>query len=286
MIHLPPERHWVWQPALAERIALLACIWVAWQPAALQAQLPADSFTLVSTFPIQARFATADHLDNIYVLTPQNALEKYAPDGRLLARYTNNRLGAVTAVDPANPLKILVWYADFRTVVFLDRNLTALGTLDLISAGFPDVRTVSGAADGNLWVYDEANFQLRKITPAGEPLFESQRLNQLYPGRVAVTCIHDNGSEVLAADPQWGILWFDVYGQFQKSLPWTNISTFILSQNQLQYRAGGQLHIEQLQAFASRTRPLPASALPSEIQSWLAPGLLLVQNGDILEVWQ
>ncbi len=261
-------------------------MWLAWQPAGLRAQVPADSFTLVSTFRVQSRFATADHLGNIYVLTPQNALEKYAPDGRLLARYTNNRLGAATAVDPANPLKILVWYADFRTVVFLDRNLTAMGTLNLISAGFPDVRTISGAADGNLWVYDEANFQLRKITPAGEPLFESQRLNQLYPGRIVITCVRDNGNEVLASDPQWGILWFDVYGQFQKLLPWTDISTFTLSQSQLQYCSGEQLHIEQLQAFASRIRPLPASALQSELQSWLAPGILLVQNGDLLEVWQ
>lgn len=272
-------------PVLAIRL-LVYSLWPALLPGTLPAQTPADSFRLTAALPVRARFATADKLGNIYLLTLQNALEKYTADGRLLARYTNNRLGNATLVDPGNPLKVLVWYGDFRTIVFLDRNLTALGTLDLVSAGYPEVRCISAAADGNLWVYDESNFQLRKLTPAGEPLQESQRLDQLQAGRVSVTCLRDNGNEVLVADPQQGLFWFDAYGQYVKSLPWTGITTFSLQENDLAYCDSTVCRTEQLQAFATRTRPLPATARAAGAQFWLAPGMLLIQNGDRLELWQ
>lgn len=251
----------------------------------LSAQTPADSFHLDRSLPITARFATTDNLGNLYLISPENALEKYAPDNQLLARYSNNRLGAAASIDVTNPLKILVWYADFRTLVFLDRTLNQLGELNLISAGYPEVRSVATAADGNLWLYDEVAFQLKKITPGGETRFESPALNQLLNGRINISAIRDNGNEVLATDPEQGILWFDVYAQYQRSLPRKNISSFALGAKHLGYLAGTNLHLEQLHAFASREILLPATALQPTAKYWLSTGCLLVQNGEQLEVW-
>jgi len=252
-------------------------IWLAtWCPG----QAPdraADTFALLQTLPVQARFATADNLGNVYLITTQNALEKYAPDGRLLTRYSNNRLGQAAWLDVSNPQKVLAWYADFRTVVVLDRSLTVLGELNLISAGFPEVRTVAAAADGNLWVYDEVAFQLKKITPEGGMLFQSQSLNMLQTERIAVTAIRDDGTQVLAADPALGILFFDVYGQYQRILPWPGISTFVLAHNCLEYITDSVLHIEHLQAFASRDIPLPESAKSLGAQVWAASQRLFIQ---------
>ena len=90
---------------------------------ALQAQ-PSDTLVVQRSLPLSARRATTDQLGNLYLVTTGNALEKYTPEGLFLTRFTNNRLGAIQSVDVSNPLKVLVWYADFRTVVFLDRSLT------------------------------------------------------------------------------------------------------------------------------------------------------------------
>ncbi len=259
-----------------------------------------DTFRLALSLPVEARFATADNLGNIYLIDTQNALEKYNPDGRLLSRYSNNRLGGATSIDVANPLKILVWYADFRTVVFLDRNMTALGELYLMEAGIPELRTIAAAADGNLWLYDEIAFQLKKITPAGSLLFESQALNQLatvgaHPSRtdssaenrrIGFATIRDDGEKVLASDPAAGIFWFDSYGQLQQILPWTGVHRFILDHHdQLEYLDGDSLHIENLRFFATQNIPLPAQARQPGAQRWLASRHLLVQNGKELEVW-
>ncbi len=250
------------------------------------AQAPADSLRLLDSLPIQAAFATADNLGNIYVITPQNAVEKYSPDGTFQFRYTNNRLGTAAWLDVTNPLKVLVWYADFRSVVFLNRSLTALGELNLIRAGYPEVRTVAAAADGNLWLYDEVAFQLKKVTPEGQTKFESQALNLLQSERITISCIRDKGAEVLASDAELGLLRFDVYAQFQQLLPWKGISRFAVRRNTLAYQSPEAVHVEQLQVSDSRSLPLPDSARQTGAAAWIAPGLLLVQNGEVLELWQ
>ncbi|MCC6462498.1 MAG: hypothetical protein IT260_18665 [Saprospiraceae bacterium] len=265
---------------------LLLCLGVLLLATGLRAQTPADTLSFVRSLPLQAQLATADNLGYLYLLSEKNAVEKYGPDGRLLARYTNNRLGRLSTLDVSNPMKVLLWYADFRTLVLLDRNLTALGELNLIRAGFPEVNVVAPASDGQLWIYDEVDFQLRKITAAGEILFESQALNQLQARRISLCAIHDNGHEVLASDTANGILWFDVYGQFQKQLPWPGIQAFTLGNNQLAYLSDTTLHLEQLYTLASRQLPLPEPARLPGARCWLAPGGLLIQEKEGLSIWQ
>ncbi len=273
------------------RISSLLFFSLLWVVSRCSGQTPdraADSFSLLLILPVQARFATADNLGHLYLITATNAVEKYAPDGRLLTRYSNNRLGWAAGLDVSNPQKVLVWYADFRTVVVLDRNLTMLGELNLISAGYPEVRTIAAAADGNLWLYDEVAFQLKKITPEGNVLFQSQALNMLQANRITITSIRDDGSQVLASDPALGVLLFDVYGQFQRILPWSGIATFVLEQNCLEYLTDTALHIEYLQAFAARDIPLPESAKFPDARVWAAPNRLFVQReaATEIEVWR
>ena len=222
----------------------------------------ADSFRLTLTLRVQAGFAAADNLGFIYLVTRQNAIEKYAPDGRLLTRYTNNRLGIASSLDVTNPLKVLVWYADFRTAVFLDRSLTDLGELNLIVAGYPEVRTVAAAQDGNLWLYDEANFRLLKVTPEGEKRYESQAMNLLEPAPNRPSCLGEGNDRVFLADSTEGVFVFDFFAQFDRSFaPQQRVTDFQIVDNQLHYLAGDRIIAEHLQVRASREIAIGAGAL-------------------------
>lgn len=179
----------------------------------LIAQNRLDSFVEVMYLPGGTRFATADNLGNVYRITASNTVEKYAPNGRMLSQFSSNRLGQASSIDVSNPMKTLIWYADFKTVLFLDRSLTALGELNLLQAGFPEVRTVASARDGNIWIYDEALFRLRKVTPAGDQLFESVNLGQLNPFRLAITWMEESDTRLFAAEAQNGIMVFDAFAQ-------------------------------------------------------------------------
>lgn len=240
-----------------------------------------DTLRIKLTLPIEARFSTVDNLGNIYVITPDNAIVKHAPDGKILAMYTYNRLGKMARIDVANPMRILVWYPDFRTVQFLDRTLNLLGTLNLIEAGYPEVRTLCMAMDGNLWLYDEAGFRLYKISPEGNRVTESQALNQLMDESLYPTCLSDDGNEVWASDSRVGVLCFDAYGQFSERWPMTGIAQFAARPPYLWWVSGGVLH------GVARGRPeeqrVALPTLPKDAAIWVASGYVLIgQNEQLL----
>lgn len=254
-------------------------------PWGLRAQAP-DSFLLEQTLAVTARYATADNLGNTLIISTTNAVEKYAPDGRLLTRYTNNRLGTPGFLDASNPLKVLVWYPDFRTIVFLDRSGTALGELDLIAAGFPEVRVVAAARDGNLWLYDEAAFQVRKTSPEGEVLFESQNLSLLTSVRLNIKCLVDDGDQLYGSNTNEGLFILDAYAQSYRNLLIKGIGDFQFSNDKLLYINDFILHIEDLKSFASKKIPIPPAAKQEGNRAWLGPGRLFIQDGNFLKIFR
>lgn len=267
-------------------LSLLCLSFVCAQGQAAAAPLTPDTFRLALTLPVDARFATADNLGNLYVITTTNALEKYAPDGRLLTRYSTQRLGNALYIDVSNPLKVLVWYADFRMVVFLDRSLTLLGELNLIEAGYPEVRTVAAAMDGKIWLYDEVNFRLVKITQEGDKVVESQPLSQMLPGATTITCIRDENNRVCASDPAQGLLEFDAYAQFQRVIGQRDIREFQLLETGFSW-----LEVPNLRFRPWRGPEAPPIQTPAILQAgnrpvWLAGRYLLVGGAQQLECYQ
>src|SRR5215213_7377947 len=92
------------------------------------------AFRLVKTFPGEIADAAIDNLDNVYILTSTDQLKKYNASGDSLAVYNNVRkYGKVYSIDVANPLKVLLYYKDFSSIVVLDRLLAVRSTIDLRS---------------------------------------------------------------------------------------------------------------------------------------------------------
>ena len=194
-------------------------------PAFLSAQSSApDTLRPVLTLAVQARYAEADQLSNVYLINRQNAVEKYDSSGRLLTRYSNNRLGRAERLDATNPLKILIWYPDFQTLVWLDRNLTELGILSLSEAGYPIPSALAAASDGNFWLYDESLFRLLKVSPEGKTIIESQDFNLLFSKTTRIVGIKESPAEITAAGAQGnevflmsendGIHRFNIFGAY------------------------------------------------------------------------
>ncbi len=243
-----------------------------------------DSSHLLFSIPQKVVFATADHLSNIYLIAADNSLEKYDSTGLRVARYSNNRLGKTAYADVSNPLKILLWYPDFQTVVTLDRTLNEIGQLNLNEAGFPAVRCVALAQDGNIWLYDDAGFRLMKVTTSGALVLESQPMNMVFPERLVVTCIRDNGEMVFVSDPEQGISAFDQYGYLLRTYPDLKTSRFEVFGNWIVFLDAGVLRYEQLSRFQSLKIPLPAAATGAVL--WASGRLLFIQNGESLEVYR
>jgi len=247
-------------------------------------QTPPDSLRLLHRLPAAARYAVADHLGNSYLVTEANLVEKYAPDGRFLARYSSNRLGQVTALDVSNPLKVLVWYADFRSAALLDRSLTLLGEINLIALGYPDVRVAAAASDGNLWLYDEVNFRLLKITPEGEKRAESQSLNLLdYTPRQPLV-LREQDNRVWLVDATAGLGVFNAFGQFERSQRLSQVAPDIqFTDNQVVYLSDSSIVAERWPLPQRAEIPLPAALRP--LPKWLGLRRLFVRREGGVEVY-
>jgi hypothetical protein len=108
---------------------------------------------LVNALPCTAdTFLGYDALGALYtisenVLTKRTALETW--------QFKQPQLGKISRVDLQNPLKIVVFFQNFNTLVLLDNQLNETQKIDLSDSANPLLPLGIGLASGNrLWLYD------------------------------------------------------------------------------------------------------------------------------------
>ncbi|MEY3195611.1 MAG: hypothetical protein RIQ78_1708 [Bacteroidota bacterium] len=248
----------------------------------LPAQIP-DSMHLKRSITAIATFVTGDNLANIYLITSENAVVKLDSLGRKVASFTNNRLGRAGFLDVSNPLKVLVWYPDFQTVIVLDRSFTELGRLRMADAGLYAVRVVAMAFDGHLWVYDDAVSKAIKLSLDGAVLLESPPLQVYFPNRFAVTNIGDSGQGVYLNAPMSGLCVLDQYANLdmvyttfrERDVATDGAWLLCLEKDRVYFRHRSDLRLWSV--------PLPPVALEVETGIWLSKHGLFLQRGQVLE---
>jgi len=82
-------------------------------------------------------------------------------DVRVTLEYKNISLGKISKVDLKNPLKIVLFYENFNTVVTLDNQLNETQKINFSENTIPIVATAIGIASQNqLWVYNNMTQEL------------------------------------------------------------------------------------------------------------------------------
>jgi len=167
---------------------------------------------------------TADNLGNIYILTTKGLLKKYGNKGDSLNVFNEvRRYGNVYAMDVTNPLKVILYYRDFSTVVMLDRFLNRINTVDLRKAGVFQAKALALSYDNNLWVFDEQSAKLKKIGDDGRLIMETTDLRQALTRLPSPQKIIDRDGFVYLCDEDNGIYIFDYYGTLKNELALTGI---------------------------------------------------------------
>ncbi len=162
---------------------------------------------------------TVDNLDNLYVLNSRNQVKKFNPNGDSVAVYNDVRkFGQATLIDVSNPLKVLLYYRDFATVVMLDRFLNAVNTVDLRKAGILQARTIGQSYDNKIWVYDELDARLKKIDEDGKPMQETPDFRLLLGQAITPVKIADENKYIYLYDPAKGVYVFDYFGALKNGI--------------------------------------------------------------------
>ena len=160
---------------------------------------------------------TVDNLDNIYILNSRNQVKKLNSNGDSVAAFNDvKRYGKATLLDVSNPLKLLLYYKDFATVVVLDRFLNVVNTIDLRKQNIFQAKAIGQSYDNKIWVYDELENKLKKIDEDGTMLLETPDFRQLFGQAPVPQKIFDQDKLVYVYDSSQAIFVFDYYGTLKK----------------------------------------------------------------------
>jgi hypothetical protein len=160
-----------------------------------------------------------DILGNLYVLTSENQLKKYNVKGDSMGVFNDvKRYGKLSEIIASNPLRTILYYKNFRTVLVLDRLLSDVNTIDLRKLNIFQVRAVAPAYDNSIWVFDEQDSKLKKVGEDGRLLNETADLRLVLDEAPLPEKIFDQNGFVYLYDPLKGIFIFDYYGALKNKI--------------------------------------------------------------------
>lgn len=189
----------------------------------------------VAKIDTMASAVYADNLDNIYLLSAKDELLKYDARGKLKWRYSNSRFGKLHSVDVSDPLRIVLFYADFQQIVVLNNNLNEITTYSFAKNGNLLVAAVASANNNSLWIFDRASNMLIKLSSNFTEDIRSANLYQIFDVVIDPKKMVASDEYVFLQQKNNGILQFDRFGGFVRALPIDTLSDFNITSNVIAY---------------------------------------------------
>jgi hypothetical protein len=246
---------------------------------------PPASFVLTLTISQDIVEFTVDNLGNIYVLNGGNQLKKISAKGDSLAVFNDvRRYGNIASIDVTNPLKILVYYRDFTTIIELDRFLNIINTIDLRNQNILQAKAVALAYDNNVWVFDELDAKLKRIGDDGSLVDQTTDFRQLFDTVPDPSFICDREGLVYLYDPVKGVYIFDHYGSLKTHLDLPGWKDFDVIGKNLLGRDDGKFYRYQQGTLNMQEEPIPAAYLDAS-HIHITPTVIYVLKKNGLEIY-
>jgi len=218
---------------------------------------PQGPFRLIKEVVLKADYITSDNLGNVYVVR-QDELTKYSKEGELLLTYSDKSLGEITMVDVRNPLKILLYYQDLSSVVFLDNRLSRIGDhIALDQMGLEQSTLACTSHSNGIWLYDPLTFQLSRLDQFLKIERQTQNINQLLGHEIIPNFLLEANNWVYLNDPETGIHVFDIYGTYYKTIQLKGLTEFQILDNNLYFRSNDEMMWFDLRSLQTKQLELP-----------------------------
>ncbi len=219
-----------------------------------------DSLKTLYTIKSKADFFTTDNFGNTY-LVKADEIRKYNPTGDLLKIYSNKNMGKITSVDATNSLRLLVFYKDFASIAILDdllsQNSDIINLMDL-SLEQCDLVCTSSFNNG-MWLFNRQNANLIRLDDNLQTAVNTGNLNRLLGSDLKPNFILEFDGYVYLNNPTEGILVFDIYGTYSKTIPIKGLQHFQIKEQGLIYFVDGVLKSYNLKQL--NTAEIPFSGV-------------------------
>jgi hypothetical protein len=217
----------------------------------------ANNYSLIKIIPIKGTYLKIDNFGNTYVVNDKNELHKFKPNGEFVKFYNVVGIGKIGFVDVSNAMKVLAYYPRYTTIKILDVTLSDKASINLLNLGFDRVNAMCLALDNNIWIYDEIGFRLKKIDDNLNIKQQSEDLTTQLQLNVRPNFMLEKDNLLFVNDPEIGILVFDIYSTYIKTIPIKGLKEFQKLKDLLIYYHEGKLHSYHLKTLAFSEIPLP-----------------------------
>jgi hypothetical protein len=221
----------------------------------------APAYKLIKHIDIEAKDIHTDRLGNLYVVTKTNQLYKYSPEGGLLSTLNYKYIGNISHIDATNPLEIYVFYKELNLVVFLDNNLAYRGEMKLEQYQITQASAIARSFDNGIWAFDLADLQLKRMDKNGENAQTSGNIRQFVKQKQLLpTYLFDDNNRVFLVDSNIGIMLFDVFAHYLKTLPIKGNEQVKVIGDEIYYQQKNGIFKYHLKTFLTSGFGLPQTA--------------------------
>ncbi len=243
------------------------------------------AFRLLRTISGDIVDFSVDNLDNVYLFSSSNQLKKINASGDSVAVYNDiKKYGRATYIDVTNPLRVLLYYKNFSTIVTLDRLLNIRSVIDLRKNNILQVNAIGLAYDNNVWLYDLLDSKLKKIDENGKVLLETPDFRLLFGDAPSPESIFDSDGFVYMYDSVKGVYVFDYYGALKNKIPILGWKDFRVAGKYMYGISNDTLQRYQISTFLVDDQKLSAPIWPA-LSLGFTPTRLYALKKDAVEIY-
>ena len=220
-----------------------------------------------------------DNLDHIYKVVNTEVF-KYNKKGELLFRYSDKQLGNIGHIDVTYPLRPLLLYPELNYLVILDNTMSNnRGQINLLDHNIGLGLLACSSVQNHFWFYDAMKFALIRTDENFKEVSSTGNLAQILGIELNPTSMTEFANRLYVMNPSTGIMVFDIFGTYIKTIPVTGITDFQVFENEIAYLDKNTLIRYNTLLFELKEIELPYICKSAQIQK---NSLILLTDQKIL----
>lgn len=174
---------------------------------------------LIKNFKANSEMVLTDAIGNIYAVNGNN-VTTYNFEGLKIFSYSNSFLGSIYSVDVLDPMRVLIYYKEFNKVIFLSNKLSEISSaIELDNLGFSQVSACCNSNLGGFWIFNAQQMQLVHLNSNLESDRKGTNIQSILQTNDLPAYMLEQNDEIFVSAPKSGILIFDKFGTYKKTVP-------------------------------------------------------------------
>jgi len=234
---------------------------------------------------IHASYFTTDHLNNFYIVD-KNELVRFSHNCKEEKSYSQSAAYTIYAIDVTDPFKILIFNKDYNQLVLLNNQLAEItDPISFDNYNYYTVSAVCRSSKGGFWIFDQSTLQLVYFNDNLQEQRKSTRLGSFFEDDIKTSNIllREKNDYIYLGIPAVGILMFDLYGSYIKTLPVKIEDDFQVVNQHIVYCKSGRLFFYDTQRYEQKSVELPVeNAMNARVENQF----LYIQKNNTLLIYQ